>query len=70
MLEDPWAELEQKLKNSTADKNYSPGSKDALEKCGSDLGSVDSLTSVSDSDEGADSQETDSTVSVSLRSTN
>lgn len=65
MLEDPWAELEQKLKNSTADQNYSLSSKDALEKCGSNLTSVDTLTTVSDSDEGADTQETDSSVSVS-----
>jgi hypothetical protein len=52
MLEDPWAELEQKLKNT-------------LKKCGSNLSNVDTLTPVSDSDEGADSQETDSSVSVS-----
>lgn len=65
MLEDPWAELEQKLKNSTTNQKYSLSSKDMLEKCGSNLSSVDALTSVSDSDEGADSQETDSSVSVS-----
>jgi hypothetical protein len=59
MLEDPWTELEQKLKNSTASRNYS------LSSNGSNLSSVGALTSVSDSDEGADSQETDSSVLVS-----
>jgi hypothetical protein len=60
MLEDPWAELEQKLKNS-------------LEKCGPNLSSVVTFVSDSDegantqetSDEGANTQETDSSVSVS-----
>jgi hypothetical protein len=65
MLEDPWAELEQKLKNSTLDCNDSLCSKDTLEKCSSNLSSMDTLTSVSDSDEGADSRQTDSSVSLS-----
>jgi hypothetical protein len=65
MLEDPWAELEQKLQNITADQNCSLGSKGALGKAVSNFSVVDSVISVGDSDEGADSQETDSTVSVS-----
>lgn len=65
MLEDPWAQLEQKMRNSTAGQNSSLGSKNAFEESVPNLSSVDSLISVSDSDEGADSQETDSTVSVS-----
>jgi hypothetical protein len=63
MLEDPWAELEQKLKNSTPDRNHSLSSKDTLEKCCQNVSSVDTLTSVSDSDEGIDSRHTDSSVS-------
>jgi hypothetical protein len=65
MLEDPWAELEQKLKNSTPEQNDSLTSKDMLEKCCSNLSSVDTFTSVSDSDEGTDFQQPDSSVSVS-----
>lgn len=65
MLEDPWADLEQKLQTRMADQNCSLGRKDAVEKSVSNLSSVDSFLSLSDSDEGADSQETDSTISVS-----
>jgi hypothetical protein len=50
MLQDPWAELEQKLRNSKAAQKSGLGSK---------------KISVADSNEGADSQGTDSTVSVS-----
>lgn len=65
MLEDPWAELEQKLRNRTPDQNCSLGGKDAREKSVLNLSTVDSLVSVSDSDEGADSQGTDSSVLLS-----
>jgi hypothetical protein len=52
MLEDPWAELEQKLRNRTPDN--------ARENGALNSSTVDSLVSVSDSDEGADLQGTDS----------
>ncbi|PSN33343.1 hypothetical protein C0J52_16407 [Blattella germanica] len=64
MLEDPWAELEKKLQTSMAVQNCSLGSKGAVEKSVSNLSSVDSVLSLSDSDEGPD-METDSTVSAS-----
>lgn len=65
MLEDPWAELEQKLRNRTPDQNYCLGGKHAREKSILNSSTVDSLVSVSDSDEGADSQGTDSSVLLS-----
>jgi hypothetical protein len=65
MLEDPWAELEQKQKNSTPDRNHSLSSKATLEKCCSNVSSIYTLTSVSDSDEGTDSWHADSSVTVS-----
>lgn len=60
MLEDPWAELEQKLQNRTPDRNCSRGGKHAREKSTLNSSTVDSLVSVSDSDEGAYSQGTES----------
>ncbi|KAJ9590863.1 hypothetical protein L9F63_016107 [Diploptera punctata] len=67
MLQDPWAELEQKLQTRMAEQNYSLGCKpkDTIDKSVSNLSSVDSILSLTDSDEGADSQEIDSTVLVS-----
>jgi hypothetical protein len=65
MLEDPWAELEQKLRNSIGGKNSRPGSKNAVEESVPNLSSVDLLISLNDSDEVAHCLETDCTVSES-----
>jgi hypothetical protein len=65
MLEDPWAELEQKLRNSTPNQNCSRGGKHAREKSILNSSTVDSVVSVSDSDEGAESQGTDSSALAS-----